>query len=67
MSGLLRGIYRWPPWMSACVSGANLFGVLEAHDSERLRLKLPGLQSFRTHPARDAVGERWPAGPAHRF
>jgi hypothetical protein len=19
------------------------------------------------HPARDAVGERWPAGPAHRF
>jgi len=46
MSGLLRGIYRWPSWMFACVSGANLFGVLEAHDSERLRLKLPGLQSF---------------------
>jgi hypothetical protein len=21
----------------------------------------------RIHPARDAVGERWPAGPAHRF
>jgi len=38
MSGLLRGIYRWPSWMFACVSGANLFGVLEAHDSQRLRL-----------------------------
>jgi hypothetical protein len=25
------------------------------------------LRSRRIHPARDAVGERWPAGPAHRF
>src|SRR5690242_4958592 len=53
MSGLLRGICRWPPWMYACVSGANLFGVLEAHDSERLRLKLPDLQFF---PSRCSAG-----------
>jgi hypothetical protein len=30
MSGLLRGIRRWPSWMFACVSGANLVNVLEA-------------------------------------
>jgi hypothetical protein len=46
MSGLLRGICRWPSWMSACVSGANLHGVLEAHDSCRRRLKLPTRSPF---------------------
>lgn len=33
MSGLLRGVCRWPSWVCACVLGANLYGVLEAHDS----------------------------------
>jgi hypothetical protein len=28
MSGLLRGICRWPSWVFAHVSGANLRGVL---------------------------------------
>jgi hypothetical protein len=32
MSGLLRDICRWPSWVYACVLGANLSGVLEAHD-----------------------------------
>ena len=36
MSGLLRGPCRWPSWVCACVPGAKLFGVLEAHDSQRL-------------------------------
>ena len=36
MSGLLRGTCRWPSWVCACVSGAKLFGVPEAHDSHRL-------------------------------
>ena len=31
MSGLLRGTCRWPSWVCACVSGTNLFDVLEAH------------------------------------
>src|SRR3954464_12590221 len=50
MSGLLHGLRRWPSWMSACVSGANLVGVLEAHDFQRLRLKLPDLQSLCGRP-----------------
>src|SRR4028119_1049985 len=43
MSGLRRGIRRWPSWVSACVSGANLKSVLKAHSHERHRLKLPRL------------------------
>jgi hypothetical protein len=35
MSGLLRGVGRWPSWVFAYVSGTNLFGVLEAHDTQR--------------------------------
>jgi hypothetical protein len=31
MSGLLRGVRRWPSWVYADVSGTNLSGVLEAH------------------------------------
>ena len=31
MSGLQRGIDRWPSWVCAYVSGTNLSGVLEAH------------------------------------
>jgi len=31
MSGLLRGVRRWPSWVFAFVSGTNLSGVLEAH------------------------------------
>ena len=31
MSGLLRGRCRWPSWVCACVLGANLKSVLEAH------------------------------------
>jgi len=30
MSGLSRGVCRWPLWVCACVSGTNLRGVLEA-------------------------------------
>jgi len=29
---LLCGVCRWPSWVCACVLGANLSGVLEAHD-----------------------------------
>ena len=31
MSGLSRGVRRWPSWVYAYVSGTNLYGVLEAH------------------------------------
>jgi hypothetical protein len=39
MSGLLRGICRWPSWVCAYVSGANLNSVLKAHSHERHLLK----------------------------
>jgi hypothetical protein len=38
MSGLLRGVRRWPSWVFAYVSGANLVRVLEAHHLYRLCL-----------------------------
>jgi hypothetical protein len=38
MSGLLRGACRWPSWVCACVSGANLHGVLKAQEHQRHRL-----------------------------
>jgi hypothetical protein len=34
MSGLWRGIRRWPSWVCAYVSGTNLSGVLKAHSSK---------------------------------
>jgi hypothetical protein len=33
MSDLSRGFRRGPSWECAYVSGTNLFGVLEAHDT----------------------------------
>ena len=38
MSGLSRGVRRWPSWVCACVSGANLARVLGAQERQRLRL-----------------------------
>ena len=38
MSGLSHGVRRWPSWVCACVSGANLVRVLAARHRQRLRL-----------------------------
>jgi len=38
MSGLSHGVRRWPSWVCACVSGANLVRVLAAHHRQRLCL-----------------------------
>jgi hypothetical protein len=38
MSGLSCGVCRWPSWVFAYVSGANLVRVLEAHHLYRLCL-----------------------------
>ncbi|MGH3100099.1 MAG: hypothetical protein ACRDPU_03850, partial [Thermoleophilia bacterium] len=56
MSGLRRGIRRWPSWVSACVLGANLKSVLKAHSHERHRLKLLLLQSFPSRCSALAAG-----------
>jgi hypothetical protein len=35
MSGLSRGMHRWPSWVFAYVSGTILVGVLGAHTNAR--------------------------------
>src|SRR5215208_4386476 len=56
MSGLLRGICRWPSWVCACVLGANLWRVLEAHKLQRLCLKLLLSQPFPSRCSALAAG-----------
>src|SRR4051794_16464058 len=63
MSGLCRGVCRWPSWVCACVPGTNLSGVLVAHRVFRYRLDCRALPRAPRRGARRC--RPGPAAPAN--
>jgi len=58
MSGLLRGVCRWPSWVCACVSDTNLFPALMAQRRVRYRLNCLD-HSFSHHAVQRLLPESY--------
>ena len=64
MSGLWRGVRRWPSWVCACVPGTNLKSVLEAQQLARYCLNCRIGHSLSPHAVQHFLPDQSGLRPA---